>query len=700
MRKKLIEGIAPKKTKKKGQVVTAQKLPDTLIVNCFSNGKFIGRQCFDRETGRYMQYDAATGTWNSRMMYRLYSDSDYWDANWVYEKIRMATPEDAGIIDRVLRPEKYLMKSSSGENTRIILEAERHYRWDMAQRAYNSKAERIKSLSEAVPKLIPGFTEWADSVMYPDTGYLFYDKADDGYWCGNCESRFGSSAIGRVKDGMTAVCPVCGRSATVARRKKSDTRTARVMVLQKVNDDYSVARHLKIEKYQAYGSRIIIREDQVRVFLPRKPKLKTKILYAQYDNDDWWTGNPKNRRMLRCYLYPSGVAEALAGTPYEPWGRVFPAMAADGYVTDYNTLMRFTYETADMAELLYKGRFYRLLDETARHLSIIWSAYGGPLKLGAGSPEEAFGIKDRQKINFIRDNDGGEDMLGWIQAIDRAGGKIDRDAIAGLASAGIRPGRVKAMGILAEMSATQVWNYISRQHRESYPDRTLSEVLEQWGDYLDMCRKEGKAMTDEMVYRPRELRRRHDEIVEQIQQRKIIDSLRNNRYSLEKEAAGMRKRFPEAEGILDEIRERYEYEDDTYRITVPHTLMEIMLEGNALHHCVASTDRYFERIENRETYIFFLRKKSEPDIPYYTVEAEPGMAIRQHRSYMDEEPNIDQIRPFLKEWQQAVRKRLTDKDREYGRLSEVMRDENIQELRKANNTRVLMGLMEDFMEAI
>lgn len=77
-----------------------------------------------------------------------------------------------------------------------------------------------------------------------------------------------------------------------------------------------------------------------------------------------------------------------------------------------------------------------------------------------------------------------------------------------------------------------------------------------------------------------------------------------------KEAAGMRKRFPEAEGILDEIRERYEYEDDTYRITVPHTLMEIMLEGNALHHCVASTDRYFERIENRETYIFFLRKRA------------------------------------------------------------------------------------------
>ncbi|MFR6220322.1 MAG: hypothetical protein ACLUKO_26930 [Enterocloster bolteae] len=38
----------------------------------------------------------------------------------------------------------------------------------------------------------------------------------------------------------------------------------------------------------------------------------------------------------------------------------------------------------------------------------------------------------------------------------------------------------------------------------------------------------------------------------------------------------------------------------------------------------------------RETYICFPGRLSR--IPYYTIEVEPGGTIRQHRSYLDEEP--------------------------------------------------------------
>ena len=118
----------------------------------------------------------------------------------------------------------------------------------------------------------------------------------------------------------------------------------------------------------------------------------------------------------------------------------------------------------------------------------------------------------------------------------------------------------------------------------------------------------------------------------------------------------MREKYPQAEKNLEDIRARYEYENAEYIIIVPHDLVEIIEEGQALHHCAGATERYFDRIESRETYICFLRRVEQPGIPFYTIEVEPSGTIRQHRSYMDEEPGIE------------------------------------------NNTRVLKGLAEDFME--
>lgn len=91
--------------------------------------------------------------------------------------------------------------------------------------------------------------------------------------------------------------------------------------------------------------------------------------------------------------------------------------------------------------------------------------------------------------------------------------------------------------------------------------------------------------------------------------------------------------------------------------------------------------------------------RGAPGIPFYTIEVEPGGTIRQHRSYYDEEPGIEEIRAFLKEWQKVIRKRLTEEDRKLAKISKVKREANIAELKEKNNTRVLQGLAEDFLEA-
>ena len=135
------------------------------------------------------------------------------------------------------------------------------------------------------------------------------------------------------------------------------------------------------------------------------------------------------------------------------------------------------------------------------------------------------------------------------------------------------------------------------------------------------------------------------------------------------------------------------------KIIVPNTLVDIVKEGRALHHCAGSSERYFDRIESRETYICFLRRQEAPGIPFYTIEVEPGGTIRQHRSYYDEEPGIEEIRVFLKSWQKAIRKRLTEEDKKLAKISKIKREANIAELEEKKNIRVLQGLAEDFLEA-
>ena len=209
-----------------------------------------------------------------------------------------------------------------------------------------------------------------------------------------------------------------------------------------------------------------------------------------------------------------------------------------------------------------------------------------------------------------------------------------------------------------------------------------------------------KDMTDDLVTRPRELKRRHDEIMEEIRKQQIIEDIRRNKELAEQRERELKEKFPDAEKNLREVKGIYEYQNETYKVIVPEKLTDIMLEGQALHHCAGATDRYYDRIQSRETYIFFLRRASEPDTPYYTLEVEPGGTIRQHRTYLDEETGIEQIRGFLREWQKIIKQRLTQQEKELAKISKVKREENLEELKRKNNTRVLQGLLEDFMEAV
>lgn len=85
---------------------------------------------------------------------------------------------------------------------------------------------------------------------------------------------------------------------------------------------------------------------------------------------------------------------------------------------------------------------------------------------------------------------------------------------------------------------------------------------------------------------------------------------------------------------IDAERKKYEFEDDNYIIRLPKNVLEIITEGSTQHICIGG---YTSRHSLGQTNLFFLRKKSAPDTPFYAIE-------------MDNHKNIVQIHGFGNRW--------------------------------------------------
>ncbi|MBR1391056.1 MAG: PcfJ domain-containing protein [Lachnospiraceae bacterium] len=712
MKRKAVEKTEPVKPRGKARQITAQIVQDILVVNLWENKELICRHCINVNTYEYQQHDPVNQRWNHKKFVSTADPDSYWKSvHHLKETIKVPQAAEDVIFQALKQPRKEYYHPSAFE---CIDDAEKDHNEDVYQRRVENHRRRIKDLMERVPDTPDNLAEWAERKILKGQEYFLKDKLTEQYTCSKCGEMHDLSDFRRTDGGKkirnddTVICPTCKTYGTLKKQKGEFIVSDKIMLLQPIDNEISVARHFDVEfTFHTDRSKRMWLNEAVRIILIKKDIFRgasRRLYYNQYTKRGAWSGdggwdnsyaswgdtNPAQRSTNDCYLWPDGIGEALEHTDYSEWGRVFTQLAAAGKRLDYNRLMtaKNNNRIVKLVELLYKGRFRKLLDETPKY---VWmcsdKGYHGPLQIDGQTIEEVFDIKDRQKINRIRDCNGGSETLRWMRWSDRTGEKISQEALEWLIYNYITYEDLEF--ITDRMSIQQIMNYVNRQRREGYAGWDATTILSQWEDYLGMCERLGLHTDDEMIYRARDLKRRHDEAVEECSRRE--EELTANDYT---------RRYPGVERVLQEIRQKYAYENDTYKILVPERAVDVVKEGRALHHCVASSDRYFDRIESHETYICFLRQQTAPEEPFYTIEVEPGGTIRQHRGAYDEEPNIEEIKPFLREWQKEIRKRMKHEDYEREAVSKIKREENIEELRQKNNTRVLEGLMEDFMEAI
>jgi hypothetical protein len=91
--------------------------------------------------------------------------------------------------------------------------------------------------------------------------------------------------------------------------------------------------------------------------------------------------------------------------------------------------------------------------------------------------------------------------------------------------------------------------------------------------------------------------------------------------------AERRKKEEEKRIKMDEKRKKYEYEDDDYIIRLPKDGTEIVSEGSKQRICIGG---YVSSHALGNTNLFFIRKKSAPDVPFYAIEMKNDIVNQIH----------------------------------------------------------------------
>ena len=117
---------------------------------------------------------------------------------------------------------------------------------------------------------------------------------------------------------------------------------------------------------------------------------------------------------------------------------------------------------------------------------------------------------DGQRMKRLSEKDGNIEYLKWLQYEKESNVILPENIVSWFCQENIKPSNLDF--ITEKMSMVQIYNYIRRQMEENHENSRV--VLTTWSDYLAMAERLKIDTNDAIIYRVRELFKRHGELVE------------------------------------------------------------------------------------------------------------------------------------------------------------------------------------------
>ena len=528
------------------------------------------------------------------------------------------------------------------------------WKWVIQTREYmktKGRKERGELMDEdyrLCPEALPeGMIDYIRREVLPKDRVIIYKKGNVNGICTVCGTQV--RAMGRrFTQSAYATCPNCGARVScvledgcafaanyieniVAAQKGTDGETVffRQWLLHRDNS----ARWEHIEDFLQETVRYAIRGNKTAKW-QKQGKDSYYMRTERYELDEWTRWQDNRIYDGSYFFYPGGIEEALSGTAMQ-------YADLEGYLEERghnrNPIYFLEYHAKyPVIEFLWKAGYRNIvhnrifgMDKENRN-AILWErkklkeCFKFPLRILKLMPPEEWSLNDIQRVNDLWERYGGKITDTEIQLVLQS--KVDIQLWS---------------GATPYANAGRILKYIKNQtdkREEKNPDRRIisqNDTARVYRDYLQECEQLRIDLQDKEILFPKDLTAAHNRTMEQVK--------------FEKNKADQEK-FQKAVEKL----EKFAWSEGEFFIRPAREQMELTAEGKALHHCVGG---YIRRMAEGETAIFFLRKVSEPDKPFYTLELQKKRVIQcrtEHNASYDRNPDV---KNFVDMWMEKVVKK-------------------------------------------
>ena len=534
----------------------------------------------------------------------------------------MISPREEEALRRFLKAEK--TGNHQLDNLCTWVEQTRQ---EMKKRSMGERGELMDEDYRLCPEALPeGMIDYIRREVLPEDRVIIYKKGNVQGTCSVCGRKVHARGR-RFVQGTRVNCPNCGTGVSCVLENGSafaSNYIENIVAVQKGTDGETV-----------FFRQWLLHRDNSARWEHIEDFLQETVRYAIRGNKTAkWTRWQDNRIYDGSYFfYPTGIEEALSGTAMQ-------YADLEGYLEERghnkNPIYFLEYHARyPVIEFLWKAGYRNIVHSRVFGMSkenrnaILWErkklkeCFKFPLRILKLMPPEEWKLDDVQRANYLWKNYGERITDAEMQTALQS-----RTDVQSLTGAMPYAGIGKILKYIQKQTE-------KRKEEKGHTTYTPKGIIRAYRDYLRECEQLHFDLHDREILFPKDLVAAHDRTMKQI--------------AFEKNKADQEK-FQKAVEKL----EKFAWSEGEFFIRPAREQMELTAEGKALHHCVGG---YIKRMAEGETAIFFLRKVSEPDKPFYTLELQKKRVIQCRTEHNASYDRNQDVKNFVDMWMEKVVKK-------------------------------------------
>lgn len=577
---------------------------------------------------------------------------------------------------------RYYMKSYLKDGETDVWEAIVRFQDEVIESRLDARRKKetdvIDTKMDTVPEIPEDFGVWCHDEAMADKRYLIYKyaggkKSTVGYctWCRKLVEI--DNAKIRPRHRKKGICPSCGSLVTFLANGKfqsSEIDYKWVCLIQKVQNGI-VARYFRISQRIWSGT---YKEDFSYMELARaffeedSQSIDSYIwgVYKQRGNSRWCPDQGQGGRdFYNAVLYTKNLPESYAGTRYQycamdiyqnksgcdpiPIWKYMKEYPRNKYLEMFIKagLVKLTGQIVESYSRIVNesGRTpVEILEIPKNYIAILRQLNGGSgeLKLLKQCYADRILCTAQEIKEFYARFGGNDELIGvvnthmtlgkFIRYMDRQREKIPEEPVMGGCHCGYITYRRKTKE-----------QKISEQYRNLSHD---------WLDYIRWCALLNYDINDIHVLLPSDFKKHHDRVMKEYED-----------YESMKAKERMKILDRRVKGIIEQMRasRSLKMKSGGLMIVLPKNAEEIRREGRTLNHCVGN---YVERVAKGQTLILFVRKESDPETPYFTLEYRNNHVVQCRGKFNCAMPN--EVESFVKAFERKMQEENRKQERRAG----------------------------------